>query len=237
MGKVLVIDDDTELCELLDDYLSQEGFAIETVNDPLEGIQQALSGSHCLVVLDVMLPRMNGFEVLRRIRASSKIPILMLTARGDEVDRIVGLEIGADDYLPKPFSPRELVARLRAILRRTEQDVLAPRRHTGSLVVGDVVLNPGMRTVACAGKTVELTSIEFAVLEVLLDKVGQVVGREELARKALDRGYSAYDRSIDVHISSLRKKLGPRADGLERIKTVRNSGYLYVLGANDSRPS
>jgi DNA-binding response OmpR family regulator len=223
MARILIIDDDRELCELLRDRLAQDGFTLDAVHQPKEGIHRALSGRFDIVILDVMLPDVNGFEVLRRIRSSSRIPVLMLTARGDDIDRIVGLEMGADDYLPKPFNPRELVARIQAILRRTEQQ--EPPKPAGILEVGDLVLNPGMRKVVCGGQAVELTSIEFSILEVLLAVAGQVVSREELVRKALGRGYSAYDRSVDVHISSLRRKLGE----MERIKTIRNVGYLYAL--------
>jgi two-component system response regulator CpxR len=178
-------------------------------------------------VLDVMLPVINGFEVLRRIRAASRVPVLMLTARGEDVDRIVGLEIGADDYLPKPFNPRELVARIRAVLRRTDAP---PHRHVqcGKVIVGDIELAPGNRTVLCAGRKVDLTTVEFAILEVLLRQAGQVVSRDELVRLALGRSLSAYDNSINVHVSSLRKKLGQRTDESERIKTIRCIGYLYA---------
>ena len=227
MHKILIIDDDKDLCDLLCDYLAPEGFEVETVHDGLQGIERAVSGQHALVVLDVMLPGLNGFEVLRRIRAVSRISVLMLTARGDEVDRIVGLEIGADDYLPKPFNPRELVARIRAVLRRVEAP-LQPQADSSRLIVGDIELIPSTRTVRCAGQAVDLTSVEFTIFETLLRLVGQVISRDELVRQALGRNLSSYDRSIDVHVSSLRKKLGPKADGSERIKTVRNIGYLYA---------
>jgi two-component system response regulator CpxR len=226
------------LCELLSDYFAPEGFAVESVHNGLEGPERAISGNYSLVVLDVMLPGINGFEVLRRIRAVSQIPVLMLTARGEDVDRIVGLEIGADDYLPKPFNPRELVARIRAILRRAESQP-APQTQTLTqtltqgdtwrLVVGDVELVPGTRTVRCTGQKVELTSVEFAILETLLRQAGQVVSRDDLVKQALGRDFSVYDRSIDVHVSSLRKKLGSGTGTAEaeRIKTIRSIGYLY----------
>ncbi len=232
MHRILVIDDDVELCELLTDYLTPEGFQVETVNDGEQGAGRALSGEHALVVLDVMLPGMSGFDVLRRIRAGSDVPVLMLTARGDDVDRIVGLEMGADDYLPKPFNPRELVARIRAIQRRVEPSRIRDAdagKGVETLVVGDVQLNPGARMVLQEGHPVELTSVEFALLEVLLRSSGQVVTREELAKDVLGRRLSPYDRSIDVHISSLRRKLGHQLGGTERIKTVRGVGYLYAL--------
>lgn len=231
MNRILVIDDDVELCGLLTDYLTPEGLQVEAVHDGVQGAERAVSGEHALVVLDVMLPGISGFDVLRRIRAGSKVPVLMLTARGDDVDRIVGLEMGADDYLPKPFNPRELVARIRAIQRRVEPRM---ERETGTgkaverLVVGDVQLDPGARAVLQRGHPVDLTSVEFALLEVLLRASGQVVSREDLAKEVLGRRLSPYDRSIDVHISSLRRKLGHRLGDTERIKTVRGVGYLYT---------
>ncbi len=232
MNRLLVIDDDLELCELLTDYLGTEGFEVETAHEGNEGAQRALSGEHALVVLDVMLPVMNGFDVLRHIREKSKIPVLMLTARGDDIDRIVGLELGADDYLAKPFNPRELVARIRAIQRRVEATIQAKGKDAGQkkmLSVGDVVLDPGTRTVLQNGHPVELTSVEFSLLEALLQQAGDVIPREELVRNVLGRRLSPYDRSIDVHISSLRKKLGHLSANSERIKTVRGIGYQYAL--------
>ncbi len=227
MNRILIIDDDTDLCDLLRDYLTPEGFLVEAVHNGVEGVERAVSGQQALVVLDVMLPGINGFEVLRRIRAVSRIPVLMLTARGEDVDRIVGLEIGADDYLPKPFNPRELVARIRAVLRRAEAGA-CPQGDTGRLIVGDVELVTGTRTVLRSGQKVDLTTVEFAILDTLLRQAGQVVSRDDLVRQALGRNLSAYDRSIDVHVSSLRKKLGLRSDQSERIKTVRSIGYQYA---------
>lgn len=228
-NRILVIDDDAELCELLAEYLAQEGFAVESANDGNAGLERALSGAHALVVLDVMLPGMNGFEVLRRIREQSRIPVLMLTARGNEVDRIVGLEMGADDYLPKPFNPRELVARIRAVKRRAVSAAEAPDASSRPerVSVGDVELEPETRVVRRAGKVVELTSVEFSLLEALLRSAGKVVPREELARAVLGRKLSSYDRSIDVHVSSLRRKLGRRVGPMERIKNIRGIGYQY----------
>ena len=232
MHHVLVIDDDVDLCDLLTDYLTPEGLQVEAVHEGERGAVRALSGEHALVVLDVMLPGISGFDVLRRIRAGSNVPVLMLTARGEEVDRIVGLEMGADDYLPKPFNPRELVARIRAIQRRVEP---GREREPGSgkaadtVVVGEVQLDPGARVVVQSGQPIELTSVEFALLEVLLRAAGQVVTREDLAREVLGRRLTPYDRSIDVHISSLRRKLGHQLGDMERIKTVRGTGYIYTL--------
>jgi len=227
--KLLVIDDDKELCELVAEYLCPEGFDVEAVHDGQRGIERALSQEYAVVVLDVMLPGLNGFDVLRRIRMQSTIPVLMLTARGEDVDRIVGLEIGADDYLPKPFNPRELVARIRAILRRSSSSRLAwPMVNNSRVEMGDLVLDIGTRTASCSGRQVELTSVEYAVLELLVRSAGSLVTREELSRRVLDRELSPYDRSIDMHISNLRKKLGHKVGDVERIKTIRSAGYVYA---------
>jgi len=222
---ILMIDDDMDLCELLKEYLGQEGFAVTTVHDGITGTAEALSGVYNLVVLDVMLPGSSGFEVLRSLRATSRVPVVMLTARGEDVDRIVGLEIGADDYLPKPFNPRELVARIRAVLRRASEQPTPV--EGGRLIVDDLELIVGTRTLLRNSQAVELTTVEFAIISCLLRSAGQVVSREDLVRQALGRDLTAYDRSIDVHVSSLRKKLDTKNDGSERIKTVRNVGYLY----------
>ncbi len=232
MNRILVIDDDIELCELLNDYLSGEGFVVETVNSGKLGTEQALSAEYVLVILDVMLPEMNGFDVLRKIRESSKVPVIMLTARGDDIDRIVGLELGADDYLPKPFNPRELVARIRAIQRRVE--AAEPNSLSAELKAGDVVLCKSNRTVKRAGENIELTSVEFNLLAVLLSQAGEVISREDLTEKVLGRRLSAYDRSIDVHVSALRKKLGHYEGNTERIRTIRSVGYLYSLPESHS---
>ncbi len=231
MNRILIIDDDIELCELLNDYLSGEGFAVEAVNHGKQGAAQALATEYDLVILDVMLPEMNGFDVLREIRKSSKIPVIMLTARGDDIDRIVGLELGADDYLPKPFNPRELVARVRAIQRRVEavEPTTSVVQKSAELKVGDVVLCKTNRMVQRAGENIELTSVEFNLLEVLLSRAGEVISRDDLVEKVLGRRLSAYDRSIDVHVSALRKKLGHYAGQTERIRTIRSVGYLYSL--------
>lgn len=230
MNRILVIDDDTELCELLADYLRPEGFEVEAVYDSSGGIERALSGEHSLVILDVMLPGMSGFDVLRKIRSGSKVPVLMLTARGDDVDRIVGLEMGADDYLPKPFNPRELVARIRAVQRRASPVANEAEKAGlgGQIVVGDIELDAGAREARQSGRVVDLTAVEFNLLEALIREAGRVVSREDLVRKVLGRRLVAYDRSIDVHVSSLRKKLGHEVAGLERIKTIRGVGYLYA---------
>ena len=231
--QVLVIDDDVELCRLVTRYLTQEGFQIASVNGGASGAELALSGNYALVVLDVMMPGVNGFDVLRRIRAESRIPVLMLTAKGDALDRVLGLEMGADDYLPKPFNPQELVARIRAILRRAKPDrAEAGQASATPIVVGDVEMDQGARVVRRQGEVVNLTSVEFDLLEALLHAAGQVVGREKLTRDVLGREFSPFDRSIDTHVCNLRKKIGLLADGTERIKGVRGIGYLYALPAH-----
>jgi len=226
MDRVLIIDDDIELCELLAARMSGEGFEIEAVHDGAHGLERALSREHSMVVLDLMLPAMGGLEVLRRVREQSPIPVLILTARGEDVDRILGLEIGADDYLPKPFNPRELIARIRAVLRRTV------RVGTGThpLIAGDIRLDPGAREARLQGRLISLTSVEFALLEMLLQHAGRIVTREELTESVLGRKLGPFDRVIDVHVSNIRKKLGV-SQGVERIKAIRGSGYLLVVRA------
>ncbi len=228
MKRLLVIDDDTELCELLVEHLSGEGFRVDTAHDGRQGLALAIEGSYDAIILDVMLPVFNGFEVLTRLRTRISTPVVMLTARGDETDRVVGLEMGADDYLSKPFSPRELVARLRAILRRTKPEKPVEAGAQRKIEVGDVTMDLGMRVVLRQGEPVELTSVEFGLLEVLLRNSGMLVSRKELAKTVLGRPLSTFDRSIDVHISKLRKKLGEKAGGAERIKTIRSAGYIYT---------
>jgi two-component system response regulator CpxR len=232
VDRILVVDDDVELCSLVSEYLRPEGFQVEAVHDGKAGLARALSGDHLLAVLDVMLPVINGFDVLRRIRDSSRLPVLLLTARGEDVDRIVGLEIGADDYLPKPFNPRELVARIRAILRRTRAKGEA--RVPDVIRVGDVELDPATRTVLHRGKPVELTSVEFSLLQVLLREAGRVVTREALVDEVLGRKFSPFDRSIDMHVSKVRKKLGDSDTG-DHIKTIRGAGYIFALARPKSK--
>ncbi|HXN20382.1 MAG TPA: response regulator transcription factor [Candidatus Binatus sp.] len=224
--RILVVDDDAELCELVAEYLIPEGFRVDSVCDGVQGLDRSLSGEYSLVILDVMLPGIQGFEVLRQIRAKSRLPIIMLTARGEDVDRIVGLEIGADDYLPKPFNPRELVARIQAVLRRSTQ-VRPP--IADRIVLGDVELETGARIVRRGNRAVDLTSLEFDILAAFLRKPGQVITREELVKSVLGRDFVPVDRSIDVHISNLRKKLGSAPDGGNRIRNVRSVGYIYVI--------
>ena len=232
VDRILVIDDDVELCSLVGEYLEPEGFQIEAVHDGNRGLDRALNGDHLLIVLDVMLPGMNGFDVLRRIRNTSRTPVLLLTARGEDVDRIVGLEIGADDYLPKPFNPRELVARIRAILRRTQAGEKNAERLEDQIPevvrVGDIELDPATRIVRQNGKPIELTSVEFNLLHVLLREAGRVVTREHLVDEVLSRKFSPFDRSIDMHVSKVRKKLGDSDNASDHIKTVRGVGYIFA---------
>ncbi len=233
MKQILVIDDDKELCELLVEFLEPEGFSVETVHEPYQGLRRALSGEHGLLVLDVMLPSMTGFELLRNLRISSQVPVLMLTARGEDVDRIVGLEMGADDYLPKPFNPRELVARIQAIWRRSQPEEQQVLENQTQLKLDDITLEMGSRSVKQNDDTITLTAAEFSLLHELLKNAGQVMTREELTQKVLSRKLEIFDRSIDVHVSSLRKKLGHNIANRERIKTIRSVGYLYTLAHQD----
>jgi DNA-binding response OmpR family regulator len=227
--RLLVIDDDVELCELLAEYLLPEGFRVEAVQRGDGGLERALSGEFALIILDVMLPRIKGYEVLRRIRAQSQTPVIMLTARGEEVDRILGLEIGADDYVPKPFNPRELLARIQAVLRRSSPGAndLNPPAPV-HVIFGDIELDEGRRVARCGKRGLELTSVEFELLSSFIRAPGQVIEREELVKSVLGRELSPFDRSIDVHVSNLRRKLGPAPDGEERIKAIRSVGYLFI---------
>ncbi len=216
--RILIVDDDAELCGLLHEYLGGQGYEVRVANSGTQGLEAALDPAVDLVVLDVMLPGLDGFEVLRRLRQQSQVPVIMLTARGEDVDRIVGLELGADDYLPKPFNPRELVARIRAILRRGEL-----RAGQGKVRVQDVELDPGSRTVTRNGARVDVTTIEFDILQQLLRAAGRVLSRDQLMEALYDRPAGAFDRSIDMHISHLRRKLGDP----DLIKTVRGVGYVF----------
>jgi len=227
LDEILLIDDDTELCGMLTDYLGRYGFRVSAVQRGDAGLKAAREKRWSLILLDVMLPGMNGFEVLKQVRATSPVSVLLLTARGEDVDRIVGLEIGADDYLPKPFNPRELLARIRAILRRsaTQDAVDAPV----VLHVGDLELDPAARTALQSGKKLELTDVEFALLEALMQSPGKVVVREELAERVLGRKFNPFDRSLDMHVSRLRRKLSQGDAHHDRVKTVRGTGYQLVL--------
>ena len=223
--KLLIIDDDVELCVLLQEFLRREGFTVDCAHEGKGALAQATEGSYDLIVLDVMLPGMDGFEILKQLRISSRVPVIMLTARGEDVDRIVGLELGADDYLPKPFNARELVARVKAILRRAE-----PRVNRGRLEVNGVALDPATREVVCEGKPVEVTTLEFDILEQLMRNAGHVVSRDGLMESLYNRKATPFDRSIDMHVSHLRRKLeGARPV----IKTIRGVGYQFCQSPED----
>jgi len=227
---LLLIDDDAELCALLGEFLKREGFTVDCEHEGNRGLARAGQPGVDLVVLDVMLPGIDGFEILRRLRTHSKVPVIMLTARGEDVDRIVGLEIGADDYLAKPFNPRELAARIRAILRRYEARPAAP---AGRIEVNGIVLDPANREVYSGGKPIELTTFEFDILEMLMRSAGRVLSRDALMENFYNRKATPFDRSIDMHISHLRKKL-ERGDSI--IKTIRGVGYQLARTPEDSTP-
>ena len=230
MHQLLLADDDIELCDMLRQYLETEDFNVTTVHDGENALTEARCGQYELLILDIMMPRMNGLDVLRELRRDSQLPVLILTARGDDVDSIIGLELGADDYLPKPASPRVLVARIRAILRRAAVDSqpqaesIAPARFE----LDDLDIQTGTRSVALNGKPLVITSTEYSMLECLVRNAGHVISKEELSQQVLGRKLESYDRSVDMHVSNLRRKLGPLADGVERIKTVRGVGYQYI---------
>ncbi len=231
MTRLLAIDDDVDICHLLQASISNEDMELEISHDGEEGIERALAGNFDLVVLDVMLPTTNGFDVLRRIRAASSVPILMLTGRDQDIDRILGLELGADDYLSKPFNPRVLIARVRAILRRASPQVDGREAlvKPAQLTVGDLMLDTGSKNVYWRGEDIPVTALEFHLLEVLVRSPGRVVSREYLAKEVFGRRFTTTDRSLDVHISRLRKKLDPLQDHQPRIRSVRGEGYLYVM--------
>jgi two-component system response regulator CpxR len=222
MPHILLIDDDKALCELLGEYLESEGFSVESVHDGVSGAARAESGEWDAIILDVMMPGMSGFDVLKRIKPEVSAPVLMLTARGEDTDTVVGLELGADEYVAKPCSPRVLVARLRALLRRTggeENDIIK---------VGDLELDVGSRSVSVGSEPVELTGAEFNLLQLLVSHAGKVVKKEVLASEGLGRPLQAYDRRIETHMAQIRRKLGPLPDGSQRIHTVRGTGYQYA---------
>lgn len=228
MTRLLLADDDIELCDLLKDYLQREGFSVDLAHDGQSAVEHIARRRPELLILDVMLPQKSGFDVLRELRRQSDLPILMLTAWGDQVDRIVGLEMGADDYIPKPCDPRELVARIRAVLRRIRDPLNDEKRIPETLHVGDLTLNTSTLDLFRNDQCVGLTATEFSILYQLLINAGRPVGKDELTLKCLGRRLTPYDRSIDVHISNLRKKLGRTADDQDRIKSIRGGGYQYI---------
>jgi DNA-binding response OmpR family regulator len=226
VDEILLIDDDVELCSMLTEYLGRNGFRVKTAHRGDTGLKTALQRTWPLILLDVMLPGMDGFEVLRRIRAESSVNVLLLTARGEDVDRIVGLEIGADDYIPKPFNPRELLARMRAVLRRA-----APSSTSVAEVlrVDDLELDSASRRALKGGTKLDLTDVEFGLLEALMRSAGKVVSREELSQSVLGRQFDPFDRSLDMHISRLRRKLGQSGNEDEQVKTIRGVGYQLAV--------
>ena len=227
---VIIIDDDPKLCELIRDYLAPLGYDVASANTGPEGLEKVLNGNYRAVILDVMLPGMDGFEVLKAIRHESNVPVLMLTGRGDESDRVVGLEIGADDYLPKTFSTRELLARLRAVMRRTQSDDRAKGESEieADLTNGDLVISPGSRTAALGDDPLKLTSLEFDLLLSLMRARGRVRSREQVLDDVAGRDYDVFDRSIDVHVSAMRQKLGDDPKTPNFIQTVRSVGYMMI---------
>ncbi|MDR8525544.1 MULTISPECIES: response regulator [Shewanella] len=226
MSRILLIDDDLGLSELLAQLLELEGFQLTLAHDGQSGLDLALEQAFDLILLDVMLPKLNGFEVLRALRSKKQTPVLMLTARGDEIDRVVGLEIGADDYLPKPFNDRELVARIRAIIRRTHVQATETPQPTHQY--GDINLDPGRQEVHCQDQLIILTGTEFSLLFELVKNAGELATKEELSEKVLGKKLMPFDRSLDMHLSNLRKKMPERSDGRPRVKTIRGKGYIWL---------
>jgi two-component system response regulator CpxR len=235
-NRILIIDDDRDLCWLIHDYLEPLGYEVICVHDGLQGLQEAQEHEFDAIVLDIMLPAMDGLEVLRRLRAQSDVPVLMLTARGEEPDRIVGLELGADDYLPKTFSTRELLARLRAVTRRTGRRGDAADEEEPPIVVGDLHIHPDSRTAVLGDRPLQLTPLEFDLLACLAQARGRVKTREQLIEAVADRKYEIFDRSIDVHISSLRRKLGDNPRKPRYIRTYRSVGYMFIRPGDSATP-
>ena len=226
---ILIIDDDHELTDMLRTYLEATGYAVTVANDSVEGLRLATSGETFeLILLDVMMPQLDGFEVLKKLRISHLTPVLMLTARGDDFDRILGLELGADDYLPKPFNHRELLARIKAIFRRLE--LSGQMRQQQDLAINHISLSVSRQVAACNNTSLTLTNTEFAILHLLMVNAGQLVTKEEISSKVLGKKLQAFDRSIDMHVSNLRKKLSETTRD-EKIKTIRGSGYLLRLAS------
>jgi DNA-binding response OmpR family regulator len=230
-SKILIVDDDVELCQLLTDFLQLEGFEVSSVHNGDEAVEQFDEKAYELMVLDIMLPGRHGLDVLRAIRTKSNIPIVMLTARGDDTDRILGLELGADDYVPKPCNPQELAARIRAVLRRAQTNTSNPKKD--KLSTGDLLLDATRRELYFKDEPIYLTSTEFEILQLLMQRAGQVVDKESISIEVLKRKLAAYDRSIDVHISNIRKKLGKFGIKDDLIKNIRGVGYQYTQTIDD----
>lgn len=228
MIRLLLVDDDLELCSMQGEYLCNEGFAVQMCHDGESGLEEALSGDYDMILLDVMMPKLTGIDVLRRLRVHSNVPVLMLTAKGDDIDRIIGLELGADDYVSKPCTPRELVARVRAILRRADPE----KQDSGQLQplkVGALTISAASRSATWNDELLDLTSTEFNLLEMLCRRAGRTISKEDLSMHTLGRPLARYDRSIDVHVSNLRQKIGMLRDGRSPIQTVRGIGYQLVV--------
>ncbi|ARD44587.1 response regulator [Colwellia sp. PAMC 21821] len=226
--KLLLIDDDKELAELLTDYLATEGFELVSCHDGISGLEKAFDNKISLILLDVMMPGLTGFEVLKALGGNHKTPILMLSAKGDNASRILGLELGADDYLPKPFQHRELLARINAILRRIDI-VKNSKEQTSALFVNGVKLNHATRQVSCHDQFIELTGTEYQIIEHLMEKPGEIVSKNEISEQVLKRKLSAFDRSIDMHVSNIRRKLLPFSPS-DKLKTIRGAGYIFLAG-------
>ncbi len=231
--KILLIDDDRKLCRLIREYLHPVGFQVETAYSGTDGLARALNENFQAVILDIMMPGMDGLEVLRRLREHSSVPVLMFTAMGEETDRIVGLELGADDYIPKTFSSRELLARLKAVIRRS--NILSPQPcldknavEKNSRVIHDLIIDYDTRAIRQAGAELELTPVEFDLLSRLVENAGRILSRNQLLEAVTGRDYSVFDRSIDVHVSSLRRKLGDDPRHPRYIKTIRSAGYMFL---------
>lgn len=231
MESILLIDDDMELCSILRGYLARYGFEVSTEHSGDAGLWRAQNSEFAMILLDVMLPGLDGFEVLRRLRSSSQVSVLLLTARGEDVDRIVGLELGADDYLPKPFNPRELLARIRAILRRSSINSSEPP-SIKRLAVDGLELDTGARNANCESVLLDLTDVEFDLLRALMESPGRILTREFLSEIVLNRKFTPFDRSLDTHVCRLRRKLDDAAKQGERIKTIRSVGYQLAVGTH-----
>ncbi|MEL0654430.1 response regulator [Pseudoalteromonas issachenkonii] len=227
--KLLMIDDDTGLCELLSEYLTAQGFEIQSVHDGEQGLKLAQANDYALILLDVMLPTLDGFEVLKQLRQTKLTPVIMLTAKGEDFDRIFGLELGADDYIPKPFNHRELLARVKAITRRIEHINSLNVATTSKLLVNGITVNLAAREASIDGSTLTLTGTEYEILTLLCKNAGEVVSKEQISEEVLGRRLASFDRSIDMHVSNIRKKIAEYILG-ERIKTMRGTGYVFIQG-------
>ena len=227
--KLLMIDDDTGLCELLSEYLCAQGYEIECKHDGEQGLKAALNDDYALILLDVMLPKLDGFDVLKRLRQTKLTPVIMLTAKGEDFDRIFGLELGADDYIPKPFNHRELLARVKAITRRIEHITSLSNNQINKLNVNNIIINLAAREAYVDECLLNLTGTEYEVLALLVKNAGQVVSKEQISEEVLGRRLAAFDRSIDMHVSNIRKKIAEH-NSAERIKTMRGTGYVFIQG-------